>query len=407
MSTEIIKVETQLNQSVETANKYFAAMQSNALQCQTLLSKYNKPFTSQAEYDEAYEALSKVKPVMEKVELRRKEITSGLDELKKVLMDPEKTIKASFESVKSLCDKWNQEIANKAAEEKRRIERETNTKIEFQEFVSMLINRIELFLTNTANGVEAAMIDYFSKMKLETFDKDAEVIRVPRVLRKQKYDELFSNLPDVRFDNSLENIIAEVQKSHSFDEIAKRYAEIMNPLMQPWIEKLDSKHKELEELAAMGEQARIEAEAKAIKEAEQAKAESEAKAKEEAERKESELKLQAEQAQIGIQFESQVQTQMVELPEGVRTNKTAVFDCQDKDLPTKICELVFKCIVNPKHPGIYQKDKKGIIKKNDDGIPMYADWLQSMLDFYAKNIGEGISGIKIMETVGTITRAKK
>lgn len=407
MSEEIIKVEDKLNQSVETANKYFSAMQSNALQCQTLLSKYNKPFTSQAEYDEAYEALSKVKPVMEKVELRRKEITSGLDELKKVLMDPEKTIKSSFDTVKSLCDKWNQEIANKAAAEKARIQREQNTKLEFSQFVSMLINKIEMMITTVSSGVDATMEDFFSKMTLENFEKNAEIVRTPRTLTRQKYDALFTGLPPFSFDNKIEDVLAEMNKTHSFEQVAAKYSEVLNPLMQPWIAKLDGKLKQLQDLATLGEQERKEAEAKALAESARLKEEAELRAKAEAERRESELKLQAEQKQIGIQFESQIATQMVELPEGVRTNKTAVFDCQDKDLPTKICELVFKCITHPKHTGIYQKDKKGVIKLDEAGNRLYADWLDDLLKFYAKNIETPITGIKLVETVGTITRKAK
>lgn len=404
--TTIENVEVKLQTSVETAKQYLAPMKKNADACIMLLSKYSKPFTEQKEHDEAVEALAKVKPVMEKIELRRKEITGGLDDLKQVLMTPEKSIKASFETAKAYCDAWNQKLADDAKKQKAEIEKQRQADLEAIEIKAALTRKIEMFIANKVVSVDGAMIDFFTKITLANFDACNVAINANPALKQSDYDAFFTGIPTPVHCNAerLQQIIDDVKAGYPFATVSQMYSDEMLKKMQPWRDKMPAKKVELEGLAKQSEAdqaaAATAAAAKAAEEtAAAAKAAEEAKAA-----KEAELQQAQNNEKLGAEFTAQIQTQTVAAPAGVRTSKRAKFICAEKDMPVVLTELIFTCITHPKHAGIYDKDKKGNVKLDADGSPLYADWIESMLKFYATNCKPTITGLQVDDKVSTIAK---
>jgi len=404
--TTIPEIEKKLQTSIETAKQYLAPMKKNADTCVMMLSKFSKPFTTQAEHDEAVSVLAQIKPVMEKIELRRKEITGSFDELKQVMMTPEKAIKASFETAKAYCDAWNQKLADDVKKQKAEIEKKRQADLEAIEIKAALTRKIEMFIANKVVSVDGAMIDFFTKITLANFDACNTAINASPALKQTDYDGFFTGIPTPAHcnDERLQQVIDEVKAGYPFATVSQMYSDEMLKKMQPWRDKMPAKKAELESLSKQSEADQKVAAAKAAEAAAEA-AEAAAKAAEaEKAAKEAELEKTANNEKLGAEFTAQIQTQTIAAPTNVRTSKRAKFICEEKDMPVVLTELIFTCITHPKHPGIYDKDKKGNIKTDTDGSPLYADWIESMLKFYATNCKPAITGLQVDDKVSTIAK---
>jgi hypothetical protein len=409
MGEEIAVLQNQLDGSVTAYKTYFPAMKKNAEACVALLGIHDKVFTIAAEYDAALDVIGKVKPVMEAIEKRRKEISGALDSLKQELMIPEKDVKTSFDAVKKQCDVWNQKIADAAKAEQARIEREKKAALELVELESKLTGKVETFLNSKVAGIDSIMIAFFSNMQLDTFETSSTAVRNRPVLQQGVYDTLFTEfgIPVYGTIEQFQKVVAKVKAANTFETVATRYTTLMQAGMKPWIEKLPSRKVELENMASLGEKERAAALAAQKDKDDLAAIAAEQSAKLAEEVKAKQLEETANAAKIGVEFSAQIATQMIDTPTGVRNNVSAVFDCEEKDVIVALTELVYTCITHPKHPGIYKKDKKtGEIEKDISGDPVYVDWLDDMMKFYANNCPPTIPALKIVTKVTTVARKK-
>lgn len=401
-------VEANLQTSIATAKQYFGPMVQNAKACVTLLSQYSKKFEAQSEYDAAMDALGKVKTVMEKIESRRKEISGNLDELKQVLMTPEKDVKAAYEVAKSFCNAWNQKMADDAKAEAARIKLQENQSIELVNIETAIRSEFEMFILRKKAEIDSTMVDYFSKITLDNFAASEKALSGLVKLKQADYDALFTKYPAPLYATpaQVDKVMADIKAENgfAFAGYGEIYSDELTAKLRTWAAKLPAKKAELEDLVKQSAAAQAVAAKAAAERAAQEKLALAAEAEAAAAAKTAELDKAADDKKMTAQFVSQLQTQNIEKPTGVMTMQNAKFICEEKDMPVALAELIFKCITHPKHAGIYQKDKQGNVKKDEDGNPLYADWIESMLKFYATNCKPTITGIETFEKVSTINR---
>lgn len=388
--------------SPETIQANFVEMETRSKRAEAALKSISD--ISDDETDaKAEQLLVKVRKTFEYVEGLRKGMTGPLDDIKKLLMEPEKLITNAagsgneYERVKKLRDtyankKYQQERERQAAiEKKRRIEAE----------IAKVRGAVKASYTEgpaKANmALNAKLADAFKTTTLETLPKLKNRMSKGTKLSEQVYNDWFdpntitSTLPY----EDIKKICEEEKASYTYEQASKDYLNIAQATFDYWMDRLPELEKSLQEgsdgalkLTERAEKEEAERNAKALAEAQEA-ARNSAKAEE----------LQAE-------FKAQIELQTGAIEPKGRVKKRAIIEADAQDLVSVTAELFFNVFIHPKYPGIIKKNRKGEAQFNEDGTPIYVDWFQNLLDFYANNCDEPIPGIKIIEEVVTTQRAK-
>ena len=391
--------------SVATIEQNFEEMQTRSQKAAAALATIQEIKTDE-EDEKAEKILVKVRTTFTYIESMRKAITGPLDDMKKVLMEPEKLISNTvsgneYERVKLLRDayanaKFKEEQVRQAEIEARRI-------VEQQR---VLVRSI--FKTNYTEGIVKTnmtlnnkLAEAFQTTTIETLETLKKRLSLGAKLLKGVYDSWFdptaiqSSLPFIE----VKNISEELKKELTYEKAEEEYGKLSKATMDSWMDRIP----ELEASLQAGVEA---AEESRRKLAEQMK-------KEEEERNNAALKVaqekaesEAKAAQLQTEFRSQMELQAGAIEMKGNIKKRAVIEADTQDFVAIISELFFNVFIHPKYAGIIKKDKKGQPQFNADGTPIYVDWLQGLLDFYATNCEEEIPGIKIIEEVKTTQRAK-
>src|SRR5690606_6920756 len=101
-------------------------------------------------------------------------------------------------------------------------------------------------------------------------------------------------------------------------------------------------------------------------------------------------------------FEAQVGQQSMEDLKNVRKTKVATINCDPVNIVKVLSQVMFACFTNPKFKGHVKKDKAtGEPLKDANGRPVYEDWCETLLDFYANNCDVVIDGVDLEQIVST------
>lgn len=358
--------------------------------------------------EKAEQLLVKVRKTFEHVEKVRKAITGPIDDIKKLLMEPEKQITNAagsgneYERVKKLRD----EYANLKFQQ----EKERQEAIEKQRKVSAEIARVKgVVKTNYTEGIVKAnmtlnskLSDAFKSVTSQTFLKLKDRMGLGTKLSEQTYNEWFdagsisSTLPFIE----VKQICDDEKKVFPYEKANEEYMKIAKPTFDSWVDRLP----ELEKSIEKGAEAATEAARKLADQAEKEEAERNAKALSDAQEA---ARNAAKAEELQAEFKSQIELQTGAIETKGRIKKRAVIEADTQDFVSVTSELFFNVFIHPKFSGIIKKDKKGVSQFNEDGTPIYVDWFQSLLDFYANNCDEVIPGIRIIEEVVTTQRAAR
>jgi hypothetical protein len=376
-----------------------------------------KKIETDADDAKAEKLLVATRATFNKVQGLRMPITQALNAMIDTLIEPENKISndakkkdSEYNRIKQLRDEYANAKFKKQQAEKQRIKLEQVKKDElirlkteaekmFLEYMQSTLLQLEQTISGLINNVKLAEWESLEKkfnakpqLKKETFEakmKELESIAVDEVVTKEEFDELF---------------LAVVKEQYTYEFFNAEYVRQAQPIINSWKAKLPERKKELEKISKLQETNALAAKAESDRiarrqEEEQIKLQEAADKKLQEEKDELERK-QAEE-RLNNQFEATVQAQVIsEAVPGI-TVRRAKITCEPKKIVQVLSKVMFACYSNPKF--------EGHIKKNEvdaDGIPVYADWAQTLLTFYAKNCEPTVEGIEIIETKSTTARKK-
>lgn len=411
---------SKLATAVSVATLKFPAIEKRCNLAVVALSKIQSIKTD-AEDDVAMKVLVKTKEFYELSVAERKEFTGPLDEFKDIAMAPERQINtdakapgSEYNRVRNLRNAYAQWKLDEAANKQKKIddtrkhdEEVNRLKVEFDRNCYESVTTIIL-------GIDDKMHAFFGSITYDTFEQKSAALKaqVPK-LKPELYDAMFV----IAFDNTKIcreefNILqTEARNSFTYEIVNKDYFDRATPRLNAWIAKLPEKKTALDNLKAIQESndAAALATAQAVQKAkddaasEALKKQSEAVATAESASKNDILVAQEQDANTQVMFAAQIATQTISAPAGKKKFQATIIS-NEEDMVITISELFYKVFIHPKYSGIQKREKTGLPKVDENGRPVYEDWLEKLLDFYANNCETTIKGISLKETISTIQK---
>lgn len=370
------------------------------------------------EQDEyAKQLLVKVRKTFEEKSTLRLEITRPLDSLKELLMSPEKTIstdakvkESQYNRVKLLRDGWAAEKKKKADEEREKIKKQQDTSNEKArikaELERAITNGLFLSIQNVSNWCATT----WGLLTLENIDEmDGKLSGSPSLKM-----ETYQSWANVSYNGLMvtaeeyKQIVSDVLFANAYQDKNKEFSEKVAAILAEWKSKIPARRKELQDFKKLAEENAAEAERLRQEAAENAKKLADKQAEELQQQQQTQNAAidQSEQdAQMNAAFSAQVAEQSISHQDGTKITKIGTLSCPEEDVVTVICEVFYHCMIHPKYKGIIKRDKKtGELQHDDNGRPIYIDWVEDLFAFYANNCDPQVKGITISEKVGTIQK---
>jgi len=387
---------------------------------------------SSKEDDEAAEKLLvRVRTAYQEISDTRKGHTVVLDTLKTEMMLPEKKISnlktdegtSEYLRVVGLRNKYNAEVERKRKEEADRILKEKNAKEEKIYLTGIFETRFMENIANAINNTIIGMEQFFNGLVLSDFPPDAiadeKLYKVSRfnlkpVLKLDVFQSWFkvdydkAKLSDADFDTFLNEII---KPKYDYETLNAQYVEKVESVMSEWKAKLPGKKEQLKQIedlrlkdSAAAEEREKEIKAKADFEAEELKKKQAA----ELEAKRTEIQTAQRSQQLENTFDAQVQIDNIEEASGIKKKRVAVIDnVPEGKIVDVFARVLLACYRNKKFKGHLKADSKGnMMPPDENGNPVYTDWANELLSFFAQNCDVAIEGIKIVEVVTTIQKSR-
>lgn len=370
--------------------------------------------TNEDEDEKAKAVLVECRSLMNGVEADRKSITTHLDNIKTNLMLPEKAIKAEYDRVKDLRDKFAQEKARIEAEKKRiaqiaferennLAELETTLKTSIYQGLQTSISNGGAFLTKLFNTItdqesankfiRTATTAYTHGMKAETYQAWLSV-QLPKHCTAQDLEAKIAELPSEYSLEYSNNQLKEAIKVHAvdlIDKVPEKLAEVKR------LAELEAKNK----AAAEAERKRL-AEQQA-KEAEVKRMADELKAEQERQAQAKKLQEEEEQKKLEASFNHSMATQSIATVAG-RTTKVATIKYNDSnEFHDNAIMIISACLTHPDFKA-FKLDVNGEPELDKNGRPIYTEGLEYFLKFYALKIGESSEAVEISNIVSSVAR---
>jgi hypothetical protein len=352
------------------------------------------------------------------IQTLRKDYTLKIDAWKAGEMAPEKELEAE---IQTLVDKRNaraKRLSDKAAEETQRIQAEKDKALYEAEVKGLMKLNLERGLIEKVQAFEKGIDDYFMKnVKIDNGPAIEKALKgIVTKLKEETYQALIGCTYDAKrmseTDYTALRNRALAYEQWSYPSINKKYSDEAAAILTKWIEKIPQRVKELQAIAAGGDQgARVAAiveERDALVRADAAK---EVELKKAAVTTAVNQEVQGEQ--MSATFKAQVQEQAVAKPDGTRTGKYFVLDNPYDTLQVAkiISSIVIHMIPNKSAEDrikmIVAHDDKGKPKVDKDGDPVYtpqvAFWLNKAVDFGYK---PDVPGLTQKTKISTVAKAK-
>lgn len=379
-----------------------------------------KEITTPEQDQYAMNLLIKVRTTYEEKSAQRKSVTAEMDELKSWLMEPEKTIdidskaNSEYSRVKKLRDGWataEKLKADKAKAGAKLVQDKTNEKARITaELGRTVIAGMTTAVTAVANWVSQT----WGALTLANIDEFATKLGTNPVLKPENYATWFA----VQYNELLvtpaeyAELVAAAKVLYPYDVKNIEFGTQAGNILKTWAAQIETKRAELKAVAdlattnaAAAEQL---AQAQANQTAELAQQQTQA-IQQEATAQVHQVDLQEQNAQMGAAFTAQVTVQSVEDQSGTKVIKVGTLSCPEEEVVVVISQMLYHIVTHPKYKGLIKRDTKTKqLKHDENGRPIYQEWLEEMLGFFANNCDTSlVPGISITEKVSTIQKEQK
>lgn len=364
------------------------------------------PLTNDEEKAAAIEKLTKVKRIVDKVDLLTKEVTSPLEDF----IEQVKAFKKSIDYASKTKDGNEYTKAREVIEKYDQDKLRENERIKAQ---AEILKRMNLLKAEIKEGVSKRLIDMLAGQKkniidgmsrwegaltLENIDTSYQkLINQKPSLKVDKYEACFgldfmSPLKSAMTTEATTAYMEELKKEFPFEDFNKEYVETVSPIINEYRAKQEQIRTNLQKIKDAGEAERVKLE-KERKEQLEAKAAADRKEVDAAATAATEaVEHTKEMDKVNAEFTAQVHTQDIE--DGPMKNVASFENTATYLKP--FAEVIGACALHPKFPGILKKNGKDVI-----------DSVQWWLDWYADHTeAKPIKGIKIEKVAKTIIRKK-
>lgn len=410
-----INPEQVLSEALNNAKELFPQMQESAAKAVIALSKVQKIETDEEDVY-AQKLLVAIKQTYEKINGFRTTITSKFDVLKERFMEPEKRI--SFQAshkdseanrVKKLRDDYANAKLQQQIKETQKLEAEKAKKEELARLKEYFQNAFFEGVMTAVSAMENGIADYFKGITLDNFEEKSKRFAMKPQLKKDLYEGFFITQYDAKKlpSEDYAEFLSKVKEQFTYDSINTLYVDKAQPIIDDWKAKLAEKKEQLQEVAAL--EVEDSAQAAELKKEQEAAAEKEkkdrqAKIDKEIADKKVENNLEASIEIQNAAFDAQIGQQSMGEMKNIRKTRIATITAPDAHIVKVLSQVMFACFTNPKFKGHIKKDAQGNKVTDDTGRPVYEEWVETLLDFYAKSCDAIIDGVEVKERVSTITK---
>jgi len=381
-------------------------MKGNSLGIKILKEVQATPINNDDEKAVAIEKLTKVKAIVDKVDLLTKEVTepieSFLDQVKafKKSIDYASKTKEGNEYTKAraVVEKYDIDKAEKTAKENAAAEliRQKNLlKAEIKEGVG---KRLIDMLAGQKKNIIDGMSRWEGALTLENIDSSYEkLVNQKPSLKKDKWEVCFGNgfispIKNAMIPAEIITYLEELKAEFPYEEFNKEYVETVSPIINEYRAKQEQVREKLTEIKNAGEAERLKLEEKRKADLEVAAAAARKEIDAAATEAHEGVEHQKEMDNMNAEFTAQVQTQ--DLEQGPM-KKIASFESNENFLKP-FAEVIGACVLHPKFPGIMKKNGTDVI----DAVQWWLDWYADHTD------AKPIKGINILRVPKTIIKKK-
>jgi hypothetical protein len=316
-------------------------------------------------------------------------------------LDPSKNNHAS--RLRNLVGQYNQQkidAKNKAAEDARKLKEKENYKVDLTTQIKK--NLSDLLITRVQE-VNSGAKGYFEQTTLETYDTMAATFRSFNPKLKQ---EIYLKCFEVKYDSRLtkdefDELFKKITTEEPYEKWNEAVTQVLAPVLNEWkgrLPELKDKLTALKNAASEEEKKKLEAANKLKEEAEQRKRDEELAGLKR--KQEEEIQQKAEVDKMGNEFQEQAIVQ-----ESEDTGPTSLILKFKDPKPVKpLCEIIYKCFMHPKFPGIQKKNQKKELLMDKHGFPELVSGVDFWVNFFLKNCDTNVDGIEIKEIPKVIIR---
>jgi hypothetical protein len=370
-----------------------------------------KEIKTPAEDEFINKLIVKANNAVSEMESLRKAYTGTVNAWLKAEIAPENELKLEIAPLVEMRNARAKALTQENAKRQAEIDKEKNRKIYEAEVKSAMKFSFESGVIDKVVAFEKSVEDYFMK-NLTAANKAGFKAKLEGFKPNLKED-FFISLFQVDYDvlrmspDEFDALVVRAKTYFIYENFNKEYQTACKEILQKWIDKIDSRVRELEVLAQGGKEAERASKIIAEREADrlnQIKADAELKkAKAQASAND-----QAQGEILSAEFKAQAQGQTLVEPANVRNSTYFTIDNPEDTVEVGriIASIIMHTIPNKSKEDrikmVLQHDKDGRPKKDEDGDPVYTPGVQFWLDMAASmGYNLGAKGL----TMRTKTRA--
>lgn len=368
------------------------------------------------------QAIVKLNASLTDMEKLRKAYTGRVRDWLNGEIAPENALREEIASLVKMRDDRAKQMLAKANEENEKIRKQRDREIYEAEIKGKLKLNLENGIAGLLVKFEQSIDDYF--MKSLRADNGPKVKSALEGMRPSIKESTWLGLIGCEYDvnrMSVEEYNALLKRARAHDKwtyegVSAQYEREAKAILASWIEKIPQRVKELEIIAAGGDQgARV---AKIVEEREAAhRKERQETAEAKASSTQMAINQEVQGEQLSSEFKAQAQEQRVEKPSGTRTTKMVLLQEPldlvkvSKAIATIILHMIpdSRMTTEQKRKMIFAHDKSGNQILDDDGNPTYTKRVEGWLT-YAETLDElsikRIDGLIIKERIKTVAKSK-
>jgi hypothetical protein len=344
------------------------------------------------------------------IKAARMAFTAKMDAIKTFFMIPENKLIAEGVRIKNMRDLYAVKKAEEAETKRKALEREQSIKDEISRVKAAIRKNIVDGTFRAINLLNESMKSHVEKMNLDNWDSMYNQISLKPKLAEGTFEGFFSveYNPQLVDQNTYAAIVQEIKQTETYNKVNAEYMGSAEGTVKMWVDTLADKKQDLQRLVELQQTNPIQAAnlARQLKEGEEGlNQQFQEKLQEKQGEAVQRIETDYQDERLSNEFEKQVGSQSIEDQKNLRKTRIAIINAPQADIVKVLSRVLLACFKDPKFEGIFKRKKGKLVGPDEQGNPVYADWLSELLDFVAKNYEGDIEGIAWKQKISTTAKA--
>lgn len=339
----------------------------------------------------------------------RKSMTDELDRLREWLMSFEKPLNtdakanSEYNRVRKLIAAYEQE----KIESNRKAEEEAKKKKLAEQAIVDASAAIKLNITDVimarCKALESGSKDFFDAVKdMTEFEAKATQYAGSKWRMKQEeYDKCFAiSKPSILSDEQFKEFISQMKQGAPYDSINAMFLEKATPILNAWKAKIPQLREEFKAIFA----AKDEEQRKKLEDEKKQKDDQDTiRAQENLKQQENTMKATVQSEQMVNNVEADFKEQAIVQGLDKTAPKKKVIKFKNDKPAAELAKMIYHIFMSDKFKGIY-KMKDGQKVLDDRGRPVYIDWVDSIVSFFAQYCDAEVPDVIVTEDAKVVIR---